>query len=166
MLDELSTLLTVRDARLQDVQQLVALINALNAHEGGAPTMTHAHAEFVLFSSQRPVNVQCVVATSSREIVGFVLYYQGYDTASTSFGFHVADIYVAHDHRARGVGRVLMCEIAKRCLDSGGQWCSLTVLRDNAEAQSFYDALSFQHPQVSFRAIGPSGLNLLRANHM
>lgn len=166
MQDELSTPLTVRDARVSDVPRLVALINALNAHEGIAPTMTERHAEFVLFSSQRPVALHCVLVASPRDIVGFVLYYRGYDTASTSYGFHVADIFVMEEWRARGVGRILMGEVAKRCLDSGGQWCSLTVLRDNAHAQSFYDALGFHQMDVVFRAIGAEGLALLRDSHM
>lgn len=166
MQDKLSTPLTVRDARPEDVPQLVALINALNVHEGGVHTMTEVHAEFVLFSPQRPVPLQCVVSCSAREVVGFVLYYRGYDTASTSFGYHIADIFVLQEKRAQGVGAILMAEVAKRCLDSGGQWCSLTVLQNNRNARLFYDALGFHAPDVSFRAVGPKGLEQLCSKHL
>lgn len=161
MQEELSTPLALRDARPQDVPELIALINALNMHEGGEPTMTATHAEFVLFSPQRPVPLHCVVATSGPAIAGFILYYRGYDTASTSFGFHVADVFVRQERRMQGIGKVLMAEVAKRCLGSGGQWCSLTVSHDNADAQVFYDVMGFQRPGVSFRAIGPRGLGTL-----
>ncbi len=165
MLRELSTPVQVRDAKLEDVPQLVALINALNVHEGIAPSMTEQHASFVLFSHQRPIELQCVVATMSRLVVGFALFYRGYDTASTSFGFHVADIFIDLEHRMQGVGRIIMAELAKRCLDVGGQWCSLTVAANNSKAHAFYDALGFFQPSVGFRSIGPSGLAYLCATH-
>lgn len=161
MHDELSTPLAVRDAVAADVPQLVTLINALNVHEGLVASMTEAHAAFVLFSSQRPVALHCVVATQQREVIGFVLYYQGYDTASTSFGFHIADIFVSLSHRTKGVGRLLMREVARRCLHSGGAWCSLTTAAGNSDANAFYDTLDFHAPGVVFRAIGPSGLSRL-----
>ncbi len=158
MQEELSTKLAIRDAKRDDVPQLVQLINALNLHEGGGETMTEQHADFMLFSSQRPVPLHCVVATSFRTVYGFVLFYQGYDTASTSFGFHIADIYVSVEHRSQGVGRILMREVARRCLEQGGQWCSLTALKNNQDAHQFYDALGMHSPDVTFRAIGPKGL--------
>lgn len=161
MHDELSTPLAVRDAVATDVPQLVTLINALNIHEGLEATMTDAHAAFVLFSPQRPVPVSCIVATRQREVIGFVLYYPGYDTASTSFGYHIADIFVALSQRTKGVGRLLMQEVATRCLHSGGAWCSLTTASANMDAAAFYDALHFHAPQVVFRAIGPKGLSSL-----
>lgn len=161
MQEELSTPLALRDARPQDVPELVGLINMLNTHEGAQPTMTESHAEFVLFSPQRPVPLHCLVATYGPAIAGFMLYYHGYDTASTSFGYHIADVFVKYDRRGRGIGRILMAEVAKRCVESGGQWCSLTAAHDNAGAQAFYDAMGFQSPDVSFRAIGPRGLGAL-----
>jgi ribosomal protein S18 acetylase RimI-like enzyme len=165
MHSELSTSVQVRDAKPEDVFQLVSLINALNVHEGIAPSMTEQHATFVLFSPQRPVELHCVVATMPRSIVGFALYYRGYDTASTSFGFHLADIFIENGLRKQGVGRIIMGEIARRCLDSGGQWCSLTVAAQNNAAHAFYDALGLHLPDVTFRSIGAKSLGLLCAAH-
>ncbi len=161
MQDHLSTRPTIRDARPEDVPELVALINALNRHEGTAQTMTEKHAQFMLFYPQRPVRMRGRVAVALGKLLGFVLFYEGYDTASTSMGFHVADIFVVPDARGRSIGRLLMSDVAALCLDAGGKWCSLTALTDNASALAFYDALGFATPDVAFRSIGPKGLRIL-----
>lgn len=161
MQDHLSTQHTIRDARVEDVPELVALINALNRHEGTPQTMTVAHAEFILFHPQRKVRMRCRVAVSRGRLLGFILFYEGYDTASTSMGFHIADVFVSHDVRRQSIGRALVVDVAALCLDSGGEWCSLTAMAQNASAAAFYDALGFVAPEVAFRCIGPKGLRIL-----
>lgn len=163
MQDQLSTRAGLRDAKPEDVPQLVALINALNKHEGTAQTMTVQHAEFILFNPARAVRMRCRVATVSTKVIGFVLFYEGYDTATTSMGFHVADIFVADAYRGQSLGRMLMADVAVLCLAQGGEWCSLTALASNASAQTFYDVLGFHTPEVKFRSIGPKGLGILAA---
>jgi GNAT superfamily N-acetyltransferase len=162
MVTRLSTPLIIRDAREGDVTALVPLINALNLHEGGAATMTEEVLHTALFTHSSSIALNCLVAQIAEALCGFVLYYRGYDTASISEGFHVADIFVSDDMRGNSIGRSLIAEIATRCLDSGGQWCSLTALRSNLDAHVFYDALGFHAPDVTFRAIGARGLDLLR----
>jgi len=158
MQDQLSTRLTIRDVRADDVAQLVELINALNAHEGTAQSMTQQHAEFMLFHPARPVRMHCRVAVLGARVIGFVLFYDGYDTASTSMGFHIADIFIEPDFRRQRVGEQLMRDVAALCLAQGGEWCSLTALSRNVAAIGFYDTLGFASPKVTFRSIGPQGL--------
>jgi ribosomal protein S18 acetylase RimI-like enzyme len=162
MVTRLSTRLTIRDAREEDAAALVSLINALNLYEGGAASMTEEALHTALFTHSSAVALQCLVAQMEESLCGFVIYYRGYDTASLSEGFHIADIFVIESMRGHSVGRCLIGELAARCLDSGGQWCSLTALRSNVEAYAFYDALGFHAPDVTFRAIGARGLDLLR----
>lgn len=166
MADELSTLLKVRAVERADIGDLVALINALSEHEGITASMTKAHAEFALFSMQRPLQLQADVAVKGRQMVGFVLSYAGYDTASTSYGMHIADIFVAADMRGVGVGTLLVKAVARRCLEFGGQWCSLTVASENEAAMRFYDSLGMHVPNVSFRTIGANGMGVLLRRNM
>lgn len=152
---------TIRDVRRDDVKQLVDLINALNLHEGTQESMTIQHAEYILFSPQRPIELLCKVAISRERIVGFILFYRGYDTASTSFGIHIADLFVEKSYRKCGVGTMLMRCVAQICLDMGAKWCSLTSARNNAAAKAFYDACQCFAQPVEFRAMGESGLRAL-----
>lgn len=151
----------IREAKRDDVTALVELINALNVHEGTSQTMTWQHAEHILFSDQRQVELFCKVALINNLVIGFVLFYRGYDTASTSFGLHISDIYVVQSARNQGIGKALMVDVAHTCLAMGGQWCSLTTARNNHSARSFYDACGCAVQPVEFRAIGAKGMKAL-----
>ena len=158
MQQHLSTSPIIRNATRSDIPELVTLINVLNTHEGIAATMNAHHAEQMLFSNGV---MRCVVAEHAHALCGFVLFYAGYDTASISFGFHIADIFVSPEHQRDGIGRALMRDVAALCLHENGQWCSLTAARSNLAANAFYDALGFATPDVTFRAIGATGLQRL-----
>lgn len=148
----------IRQAKRDDVVALVNLINALNVHEGTSQTMTWQHAEYILFSDQRQVELYCKVALINNAVIGFVLFYRGYDTASTSFGLHISDIYVEQSARKHGIGKALMAEVANTCLSMGGQWCSLTTAQNNHAARVFYDACGCAVQPVEFRAMGAKGM--------
>jgi ribosomal protein S18 acetylase RimI-like enzyme len=164
MMPPLSTHVLLRDVRSSDIPQLTRLVNALSQAMGDSVIVTESALDAALFAPDRQVVLQCTVA-EAEQLYGFVLYYPGYDTASSSIGLHIADIYVAENVRGKGIGTQLISAVAEACIRMGGEWCSLTVLTKNPAARAFYDALGFITQPVSFQAIGKSGMqNLLRMN--
>jgi ribosomal protein S18 acetylase RimI-like enzyme len=161
----LSTHTVLRDVRIRDIPQLARLVNALSLAMGDTAVVTESALQEALFAADRQVALHCTVAEAGEYLVGFVLYYPGFDTASSSIGMHVADIYVAEGARGQGVGTRLIAAVAEICLQMGGAWCSLTVLEKNRAAKEFYDALEFVTQPVAFQAIGAGGMQkLLRMN--
>lgn len=160
----LSTHVLLRDARAGDVPQVARLANALSAAMGETKVITESALYEALFGEDRQVALQCVVA-EAEQLVGMVLFYPGYDTASSSNGMHIADIYVSEGARGQGIGTRLIGVVAEACMGMGGSWCSLTVLDQNPAAQKFYDALGFVTQPVAFQAIGLRGMQkMLRTN--
>jgi len=51
---------------------------------------------------------------------------------------HLADLFVAEDHRRQGIGRALMEAVSRECARTGGRWLSWLVMEDNASAVAFY----------------------------
>jgi len=54
---------------------------------------------------------------------------------------HVWALYIAQAAHRRGIGRMLMGLAARKWLERGGHTFTIGVLRDNAPARSFYEAL-------------------------
>ena len=158
----MSTSITIRAATLRDISSLVALLDELNREEEGYPTSIGSDdLASVLFGEKRLVQMQAFVAESGGAIVGAVLYYWGFDTVSASFGFHLADIIVTKTARRKSIGKQLFTALAADCLQQGGQWISLTVLKQNTLAKQYYHALGLTQVEVDFFAIGPQALTRL-----
>jgi len=154
----ISTQPIIRPAQPPDVHAISALLAALYREEQAAHVHTPQSLAEALFGREPPVQLYGLVAVDADAIVGVVLYYRGYDVASASSGFHLADMVVAPTARRRGVGKQLVARLAEQCLAAQGQWLSLTVLRANIAAHGFYRALAFTFVDVDFCAMGLSGL--------
>lgn len=79
-----------------------------------------------------------------RQIAGFLIADLGRDASG-----HIITIDVAHEHRKRGVGRLLITAAEEQVLASGRQSMLLEVAVENAAAQSFYQ----QHGYLVLRRI-------------
>ena len=95
------------------------------------PDLFHADASKVVVSG----------GSAGGKIVGYALFYAGYDVDTASRGVHLADLFVAESARRRGVGRALVAAVARECRRTGGAWIAWFVQRDNREARAFYRAL-------------------------
>jgi ribosomal protein S18 acetylase RimI-like enzyme len=89
---------------------------------------------------QRPPRHQRVVVSLAGDtLLGFACAFVGEDSR---WGSLLDNIHVAQAARRKGVGAMLLAEIAKRCFESrpdAGLY--LWVLQTNAGAQRFYEAL-------------------------
>jgi ribosomal protein S18 acetylase RimI-like enzyme len=156
----LSTLLTVRSYHPNDVPRMAELITELNEREGYKQKMDAASLQKV-FAPDAPVRVYAFVAESNGKVCGLLMYYDGYDTLTNSYGCHLMDMVVASSHRRQGMGDTLIRMLVAQVLELNYQWISLTVLKKNSEAQAFYKALGFEEVAVDFFAIGHSAMQRL-----
>lgn len=154
---------TIHKATAQDTPQIAAMARELAAFEGEKTLANEAVIARVLSKdgTAPTPHCECFIAKDGHEAAGFVLYYAGYDLASDSAGFHVADMFVCEVYRRRGVGAKLLAALANEAQEQSRQWLSLTALHGNIAAKDFYVARGFTAVDVQFYAIGKNGLNTL-----
>jgi GNAT superfamily N-acetyltransferase len=92
-----------------------------------------------IFSAQPLAFV--LVAESSGEAVGYLMYHFGYWPADAAPTLTVVDLFVRSKARKRGAGRALMEEAANVLRKRGGQRLLWTVWDQNHPAIAFYERL-------------------------
>lgn len=146
----------IHTATAQHAAAITRLAHALAAHEGETSKLSESALCEAMHHHVPPL--RGFVAECDANVIGFVLFYAGFDVSSASSGFHLADIYVEPDYRARGVASRLLQALAQLALAEQHQWVSLTALRSNREAHGFYTAKGFSRVAVDFFATGAAGL--------
>jgi GNAT superfamily N-acetyltransferase len=132
---------TLRPASRADVPLITQLIQELAEYEKLAHTCV-ADDESVaenLFG-ERPA-AEVVLAFIGDEPAGFALYFENYSTHLSRRGMHLEDLYVREHLRGRGVGKLLLAELASIALERGYGRMEWAVLRWNESAIRVYDAI-------------------------
>lgn len=156
---------TIHMATPEDASAIATLAQELADFEG---VVSHCDEEAVhrmMLAPQSP-SIAIKVARLGTEVVGFALYYAGYDVSTASYGFHLADICVTETMRRKGIGRKLMASIAEHALVENRRWVSLTMLHSNETAKQFYQSLHMIPVPVQMMAIGASGLQSIHSQAM
>lgn len=151
----------IRAAVRGDIPELKALLAELNREEGYTTSIEAEALAEALFGGDARVQLRALVAEHHATPIGMLLYYWGFDTVSSSYGYHLADIVVTKNARQKTVGTRLMQALASQCLREQGQWVSLTVLKKNSAAKEFYTAMKMSQVAVDFYAIGSQALQQL-----
>ncbi len=127
----------MRPAQPDDAEAVARMACASSVADGGRPScLTAARFRRDGFG-ERPAFAAMVAEIDDR-VVGYAVYYPGYDTDSATRGAYLADLYVAEDRRRLGAGRALVAAIARRCRTQGGRWLFWSVLKRNRGARRFY----------------------------
>ncbi len=153
----MSTLLTVRPYHPDDIARMAELISELNRAEGYAHGMRAEQLQNVL-AQHAPVSVHGFVALYEQALCGVLLYYDGYDTLSDSYGCHLMDVVVSEPYRRKGIGKALVGALSAQVNELNYQWISLTVLKQNDAAKAFYQSLGFDEVAVDFYAMGSKAM--------
>lgn len=141
--------LRCRPARPEDVPAVVALARLFCEEEGTGPSRLEAeHLERYVFA---PVPLfQVLVAEEASRVVGYALYYAGFDAVGARKGHYLADLFVLREARGRGIGRRLMRAVAQDGLARGGEWLTWNALERNRAARAFYRRIGArEHPLVT-----------------
>ena len=130
-------MITVRPARPDDADLIARMARALSIADGGRSSRFTAESfrrdgfgEHAAFST--------MVVELDVEVVGYAVYYPGYDTDSATRGVYLADLYVDETRRRQGLGRALLAALAAAARSDGARWMFWSVLKRNRGARRFY----------------------------
>lgn len=130
--------MTIRDARLSDLDAIVSLIHALADYENMTEEVVLDPADLRtwLFGSEPAARV-LVSEGPDGSVVGMALYFTTFSTFLGRPGIWLEDLFVLPEHRGEGRGLALLNALRSR---SPGrvEW---SVLDWNAPAISFYERL-------------------------
>ena len=82
--------------------------------------------------------VFCDLAESDGEVVGFALWFYNYSTFRGRHGIYLEDLFIRPEWRDRGIGKALLGNLARRCVDENLCRLEWMVLDWNQSAIAFY----------------------------
>jgi GNAT superfamily N-acetyltransferase len=133
--------ITVRQAIMSDLEELVVLFNQYRAFQGQTGDLPAArdflrarfnHGESVVF-----------VAHSESVPVGFAQLYPSYSSVSLARVFVLNDLFVQEHVRRKGVASKLLAAVEDYAWSLGAVRVTLNVARDNEHGQALYEALGW-----------------------
>ncbi len=151
--------LVLRPAGPEDVPEILAMIRELAEYERSAHEVeaTEELIAALLFGGTTPaggpaafchvVEVEPGAAAGAEvrpHLAAFALWFLNTSTWTGRHGIYLEDLYVRPQHRGLGLGRRLMSELARICLDRGYARLEWWVLDWNEPALDFYDSLGAQ----------------------
>lgn len=131
----------IRDARIEDVPLILALIRELAEYE----RLTHevvATEELLaenLFGKRRAAEV--LIGVLEETPVGFALFFHNFSTFLGRSGIYLEDVYVRPEYRGRGFGHAFLAHLAKLARERGCGRLEWAVLDWNEPAIRFYESL-------------------------
>jgi GNAT superfamily N-acetyltransferase len=131
----------IRAAVPADVPTILELIRELAVYERepDAVEATEAMIRDALFGAA-PV-ASCHVAELDGAVAGFALWYVTFSTWKGVAGLWLEDLFVRPVARGHGLGKALLQELARVCVERGYARFEWWVLDWNVDAQGFYRSL-------------------------
>lgn len=131
----------MRPAVASDAEAIHRLVVELAVYERepDAVDATVDHYRRSLFAEAPQVFAH--VAVDGDEIVGCAIWFLSFSTWTGTHGLYLEDLVVTEAARGRGVGRLLLAELAAICVDRGYHRLEWSVLDWNADAVGFYRSL-------------------------
>ncbi|MFF3609099.1 GNAT family N-acetyltransferase [Streptomyces sp. NPDC002463] len=132
----------IRTATPADVPVVHALIRDLAEYEKAlhevraTPEMLHE----ALFG-ERPAAFAHIAEDETGEPVGFALWFLNFSTWRGVHGIYLEDLYVRPEARGGGLGKALLRELARICVERGYERLEWSVLNWNQPSIDFYESL-------------------------
>ena len=82
--------------------------------------------------------VFCDFAEWDGEPVGFALWFLNFSSFRGRNGIYLEDIFVSPSHRGKGIGKALLTNLARRCVNEGWARLEWSVLDWNTPSIDFY----------------------------
>ena len=139
----------IRPARPEDVAEILAMVRELAEYERSAHEVRASEDLLtdLLFGSNSPSGApaaHCHVALARADdgpLAGMALWFLNASTWEGRHGIYLEDLYVRPAFRGLGLGRSLMAELARICVDHGYTRLEWSVLDWNTPAIDFYRSL-------------------------
>lgn len=131
---------SVRPARPtdRDAAAIHDLITRLAVYEREPQAVVVTPEEIREQLALAPPPFECLLAEADDVVVGFALFFHNYSTWLGRRGIYVEDIFVPEHLRGRGVGTLLLGEVARLALERGCGRVEWSVLNWNTPSIEFY----------------------------
>jgi GNAT superfamily N-acetyltransferase len=133
--------LEIRKAQKSDVPLILHFIKELAIYEKllHEVTATVELLEKNLFGEKSVAEV--VIASFENKDVGFALYFHNFSTFVGKSGIYLEDLYVSHEYRGKGFGKILLKYLANLAIERDCGRLEWWVLDWNESAIKFYKNL-------------------------
>lgn len=132
----------IRKAVEADIPNLLPLMRELAEFEKYAESFAVTEAVLRERGFRRsPPEFHCLVAEKGGELVGLLVYYFVPFTYRAKPNLIIKELYIAEQHRSRGVGKLLMQAVAKEAARSGCGMIKWWVAKWNKRGIEFYKLL-------------------------
>ena len=133
--------MTIRAARVDDVDEILALIYELAVYEK-APEEAKATREQIIETifCENP-KVFCELVEVNGEIAGCAIWFLNYSTWLGMHGIYLEDLFVRPQYRGKGYGKALLKYLASICDERGYGRFQWWVLDWNEPSIEFYKSL-------------------------
>ena len=132
---------TIRFARSSDAPVLLRFIQALAVYEKEPDAVEVDAATLALQLGQDSPPFECLLAERDGDALGFALFFGTYSTWRGRPGLYLEDLFVPAELRGQGIGKALLCQLARIAVDRGCGRLEWAVLDWNKPAIGFYEKL-------------------------
>src|SRR5271157_988241 len=132
----------IRPGVEDDIPVILALIHGLAEYEKAHPEevpVDQAVLRQSLFGA-RPA-AEALLAEVEGAAAGFALFFHNFSTWHGQRGLYLEDLFVRPAMRGRGIGKALLCELARIAMERGCARMEWAVLDWNTPAIEFYRSL-------------------------
>jgi GNAT superfamily N-acetyltransferase len=130
--------LAIRPAAAADADLIVDFIRQLAVYEKLEHEAKATAADIARDLFGPDPKVFCEIAEWQGEPVGFALWFYTYSTFQGRHGIWLEDLYVDPAMRGKGVGKALLVQLARRCVEEGLGRFEWWVLDWNEPSIEFY----------------------------
>ncbi len=150
-------MIEIRQATEKDIDIIFNFIKELAIYEKLENDVT-ATEDLILETLFKNDKADVLIASYDGNPVGMALYFYTYSTFLGRIGIYLEDLYVREEYRGKGIGKLLIKNLAKICLDNGYGRLEWSVLDWNKPSIDFYESLDAK-PQtewIKYRLEGKS----------
>jgi len=152
---------SIRIATIADVPLLRKLIQELADYERESQALLIGEDQLERDGFGPDSKFRAIIAEQDGQPVGYAVFFPFYSTW-TGAGLFLEDLFVREAYRGQGVGKALLCEVAKIARTEGYRAIRLDVLDWNESAIKFYKSLGAEYlPQWRNVLIGADALGRL-----
>ncbi len=134
----MSDSLTIRPATSADAALIIQFIGALAAYEKLSHEAKATEADILRDLFCVDPKVFCEIAEWQGKPVGFTLWFYTYSTFQGRHGIWLEDLFVDPSMRGKGIGKALLVNLARRCVEEGLGRFEWWVLDWNEPSIEFY----------------------------
>ncbi len=131
-------LLTIRPATPDDAATILGFIRALAEYEKLLHEVEANEADLTRDLFGPDPKVFCEIAEWDGRPIGFTLWFYTYSTFQGRHGIWLEDLYVDPEMRGKGIGKALLVNLARRCVNEGLGRFEWWVLDWNGPSIEFY----------------------------